>query len=114
MSNWMDDRVTRGDQPCPWCNEKNDASMWMGDVKEGEPKVEPKPGDVGICASCAMPMIYQEYGKPRPPVESEWMALNADDNITRIRRAVFMSNVKSGANVVYEDHDLYRRGEGTA
>jgi len=109
--NWMDDRVSRGDQTCPWCKEANDASMYIG---EQEGKVEPKPGDVGICASCAMPMIYQEFGTPRPPTESEWMALNADDNITRIRRAVFMSNVKNGANVVYEDHDLYRRGEGAA
>jgi hypothetical protein len=111
MSNWMDDRVTRGHQPCPWCKEQNDASMYVG---PNEGKVEPKAGDVGVCASCAMPMIYQEFGTPRPPTESEWIMLNADDNITRIRKAAFMANVNSGKREVeYEQHDL-RREDGAA
>lgn len=83
------DGVTRGDFECPWCHTDNDAAIHTGETPRS-----PEPGDIGICYSCAMPMVYQEYGKPRSPSESEWATLNADDNITKVRRDVFINHAK--------------------
>lgn len=72
--------------PCPWCGEPNDRAL-----STGEDDRPPRAGDVGLCMSCIMPMIYQEVGKPRVPTDSEWMTINENDNITQLRREVFMS-----------------------
>ena len=89
MSDLFDNRVTRGEYQCPWCETNNDAAIYTGEEARS-----PHPGDVGICATCAMPMVYQEFGKPRVPTEGEWGTLNDDDNITKVRRDVFMQNAR--------------------
>lgn len=97
MSDLFGDRVTHGDYPCPWCDERNDAAICLTE------KASPSAGDIGVCASCARPMVYQEHGKPRRPTESEWKGLNASTSITATRKAIFMSN---RGNVVYRDLDV--------
>lgn len=92
----FDDRTTRGDFPCPWCDEPNDAAVHLGDKIH-----RPGPGDIGLCFSCAQPSIYQEHGKPRRPTEAEWKILNDDPGITAKRRAIFMTNMTNKGNVNY-------------
>lgn len=105
----FEDRITRNDnQTCPWCHAENDASLSMR--PDGEDHT-PKTGDVGICAQCVMPLIYQEVGPPRVPTEGEWANINDDDNITKIRRELFMANAKIGKVTRKEGH-LQVRDEG--
>ena len=91
-------KVTRGNFPCPWCDEQNDAAIHLSDSSRS-----PSAGDIGLCASCARPMVYQEHGKPRRPTETEWKVLNADRNMTAARKAIFMSN---RGNVSYRDLEV--------
>lgn len=97
------DNVTRGNFPCPWCDEPNDAAALLKGVHAA-----PRPGDVALCASCAKPSIYQEHGKPRRPTETEWKKINADESITRARKAIFMGN---RGNVSYRDLEVQVRGD---
>lgn len=97
---FLEDRVTRGDYPCPWCDELNDAAIHL---RDDVPPRAPVAGDIGMCASCARPMVYQEHGKPRRPTESEWRELNASTAITATRKAIFMAN---HGNVHYRDLDV--------
>jgi hypothetical protein len=94
----FDDITTRGNYPCPWCGEDNDAAT---PIKE--PNAVPKAGDIALCATCARPSIYQGHGKPRKPTENEWRDINADRSITKARQAIFMTN---HGNVVYRDMDV--------
>jgi hypothetical protein len=98
MSDLIPSHVTRGDFTCPWCDERNDSAIYLGD--EGR---SPKLGDIGLCAACARPMVHQEHGKPRRPTETEWKELNANRAITDARKAIFMSN---HGNVSYRDLDV--------
>lgn len=100
MSDLIPDRVTRGDYPCPWCDENNDAAIHL---RDDEPPRSPQAGDIGMCATCARPMVYQEVGKPRRPTETEWKELNSSPTITATRKAIFMAN---HGNVVYRDLDV--------
>lgn len=100
---FADDRVSRGDWPCPWCNEKNDTAAYLGVEAR-----RPEPGDTGLCSTCAKPMIYQEHGKPRRPTESEWKKLNTDEGITAARKAIFMSN---HGNINYRDMGIQVHNE---
>lgn len=88
---FLEDRTTRRPLPCPYCGERNDAALSL----HAEPR-EPHAGDVGVCMSCTMPHIMQEVGPPRTPTDSEWMRLNEDDDLTKIRREIFMSRASIG------------------
>ena len=88
-----------GDYPCPWCGEKHDCSLSLNE----DQKATPGPGDVLVCQACACPAIVQEVGKPRRPTESEWKTLNADQNMTELRKSIFMMNK---GNVNYHDLDI--------
>jgi hypothetical protein len=106
MSDLFNKPPTRGDFPCPWCGEKNDAA-----ISTREPGAVPRPGDVALCMTCAKPSVYQEHGKPRRPTESEWAVLNADPHITKIRKGIFMSN---RGNVCYRDLEVRVTDDGQA
>jgi hypothetical protein len=102
---FLEDRTTRRPLPCPYCGENNDAALSM----HNEPR-PPVAGDTGICMSCTMPHIFQEVGPPRCPTESEWIRLNDDPDITKIRREIFMSHASLG-NVKYVDKGTTVEGE---
>lgn len=104
MSNWMEDRTTRGEFPCPWCDEANDAAIALSDAK-----ATPKAGDIALCFNCARPAVYQEIGKPRKPTEAEWAVLNADPAITQSRKTIFMNN---RGNVRYDHMGLATMQDG--
>lgn len=101
MTDELIPKVTRGNFTCPWCDEPNDAAAYVG--SDPDKNRAPRPGDIGICASCAKPMVYQEVGKPRRPTEGEWKNLNSDPDVTAARKAIFMSN---HGNVSYRDIEV--------
>ena len=103
MSLFDDHHVTRGQYACPWCDEANNAAF-----SPSEPTASPKPGDVGICARCAKPMIYQGFGKPRRPTEAEWAEINADEHINALRREMFMLGARHG-RVEYQEIEVRTR-----
>ena len=103
MSGLFDDHVTRGSYPCPWCGEQNDAAIGP------EPGNSPKPGDVTVCMRCARPSIYQEVGSPRKPTETEWKSFNDDEDMTALRKSIFMS---TKGNVQYRNFDISVVGDG--
>lgn len=72
---------------CPWCDERNEFATAIKD-----PKAEPQPGDVLICASCSGVAVINTLGRPRKPTESEWPAINDDPLIHKARKDIFFAS----------------------
>jgi hypothetical protein len=53
-----------------------------------------------------MPMVWSASGNPRRPLEHEWAQLNRRQDVTELRKAVFMESAHIHRGVRF--HDRWR------
>lgn len=84
--------------PCAWCNDECVPTR----LDDTAPEIPP-PGAFVICTSCAMPMVWSAIGNPRRPLEHEWAQLNRRDDVTELRKAVYMESAHIRRNVRFHE-----------
>lgn len=73
---------------CPFCQRTNDAAMAV------ETGTFPGDGDLSVCAYCAGVAVFTvgPFGQNvRKPKQTEQAAIDADNQINKIRRAILRS-----------------------
>jgi hypothetical protein len=87
--------------PCSWCNDE----VYPTKLDDETPDIPP-PGSFVICTSCAMPMVWSASGNPRRPLSHEWSQLNRRDDVTELRKAIFMASAHVSRGVHFHDRGL--------
>lgn len=101
MNSHEHDNANKVAVPCCWC----DDTVYPTRLDDDAPEIPP-PGSFVVCTSCAMPMVWSASGNPRRPLEHEWAQLNRRQDVTELRKAVFMESAHIHRGVRF--HDRWR------
>jgi hypothetical protein len=80
-TDWKETRLEPS--PCPYCGKMNDAASAPGEQA-------PRPGDLGVCLTCASPLIYDDNLRTRALTEDDWRELTEEnkEELRQYQRAV--------------------------